>query len=117
MKTSKEQLLADNTRLNFQNTIFMLGLNALANNETEFVGRRGDYSVSIADPSGAHGGLVIVKFAPKGQRAMTTPFYFELWKPTVDEAACHCPNDNTLALRELAEMAGRMIREAQRIAA
>jgi hypothetical protein len=90
-------------------------LNAFMRGETSEAWRKGDYTVRACEPNGAHGGIVMVTFAPRDtdQRAHTQCHYFEAW---FDCVARHCgDSDEARELRELAYKAQTWIRHEQTV--
>ena len=92
-------------------------VNAIANGESVHVGRKGNYSISVVHADRAHGGIVLVRFAPQGQPPYQTAYYFEEWFFNVNEQATYAPNEDTLGLLELACACKRVIYQVQQLAA
>lgn len=66
MKKTRVELAAENDRLNRENILQAICLNAALQGAVKWF-RRGVYRVGVVRPTWASGGYVIVEFAPGGQ--------------------------------------------------
>lgn len=92
-----------------------IALEASLANRLVMIGRGNGWTLRLAQPLGAHGGIAVVTYGPRDQFPSTRAEHFEGWKRGVDEAATHSPTAENLYLRHLAELAAAYIRDAQRL--
>lgn len=82
-----------------------IALNAMAEGEILTVGKAGHYTVKLAGIQRAEGGVVLIRFAPPGQKPYTSVEMFDVWGKWVREAAGFSNDTELHALRGLAERA------------
>jgi len=115
MKQTREQIEASLRLVSIERDVASIALEASLSNRLAHIGRGNGWTLRLAQPLGAHGGIAVVTYGPPNQYPCTRAEYFEGWKRGVDEAATHSPTDENLYLRHLAELAAAYIRDAQRL--
>ena len=118
MKPSRASLDALNAKLATENDCLTLALADALNGNVKWFGNSRTYSIGISRPTGAAGGLAIVR-----QCGMASAHYFETYaRETLAHIACIITGANTEHNTELAreraaiESAQAYIREMQRAA-
>ena len=118
MKKTRLELETLNDRLSSENEVLTLALSDLCNGSVKWFGSSRTYSIGISRPTGAAGGIAIVR-----QCGTVSAFYFERY---ASETLAHIANiitgDNTEHNTELAreraaiEAAQAYVSESQRAA-
>lgn len=115
MKQTREQIAQTLAVCQSERDATAIALSASLAGKLVSIGRASNYTLRLAQPFGAHGGIAVVTFAPSGQKPSTVAAYFEGWKQTVDDMATHCPSDESIALRSLAEKGAQYGRDVRRL--
>lgn len=118
MKTTRSQLDALNARLSTENEALTLALHDLCNGNVKWFGHARTYSLGVSRPTGASGGIAIVREA-----GTTGAYYFETYaRETLTHIAACITGANTEHNAELArrrsaiEAAKAYVSEMQRTA-
>ena len=115
MKQTRDEIEASLRLVSIERDVASVALEASLSNRLAHIGRGNGWTLRLAQPLGAHGGIAVITYGPANQYPSTRAEYFEGWKRGVDEAATHSPTDENLYLRHLAELAAAYIRDAQRL--
>lgn len=118
MKISKSDLVSLNRKLSTENEALTLALNDLANGAVKWFGNSRTYSLGISRPTGAAGGIAIVREA-----GMTYTHYFERYaQETLERVAILVTGSDTehnreyLRRRAAIEAAQAYVSESQKAA-
>lgn len=117
MKQTREQIEATLRLATIERDVASIALEASLANRLATIGRGNGWTLRLAQPLGAHGGIAVVTYGTANQYPCTRAEYFEGWQRGVNEAATYSPTDENLYLRHLAELAAAYIRDAQRLVA
>lgn len=117
MRISKADLEKRVEQLSSDNCVLSIALNCVMEKECHHVGTKRGYSVYLCQPTAAHGGIVLVRFNPGGQKAYTSAHYFEAWFSHWEHYpfSSDAQDQEALACRELAYEARRMINAANTV--
>ena len=113
MKASKAQLQSQCNALTADNGVLLSALNHLVNGEFKLVGRKACYTVRLAAPRAPHGGIVLVTYAPTGQRPYTSAHYLDRWHDETVNIDYIVTSPEGAGIRDLAYDARRMAAKEQ----